>query len=195
MVTPEHVVPQVALAILAAIPLGLKIPIVYNTSSYDSPAALDLMDGLVDIYLADFKLSSEESSSRLLKASNYPETAKKSISLMHNQVGSLKFSFDGVAQTGVLVRHLVMPTYVEEGKQIMQYLADHVSKDTYVHIMDQYTPAAHVGKANRSKLGARIRYAEINRPVTGNEVEAVKLAAIKAGLWRFVEETKYEGFS
>ncbi|KAF3166066.1 hypothetical protein TWF225_000854 [Orbilia oligospora] len=192
-VTPEHVVPQVALAILAAIPMGLRIPIVYNTSSYDSPEALSLMDGLVDIYLADFKLSSPASSKRLLKAEDYPKTARESIKIMHRQVGDLKFNFDGIAQTGLLVRHLVMPTYVEEGKEIMRYLAEHVSKDTYVHVMEQYRPAAHVGKMNRGKSGG-MRYSEINRPVTDPEVDAVKLAAREAGLWRFVEESPHEGF-
>ncbi|KAF3938124.1 hypothetical protein ABW19_dt0208704 [Dactylella cylindrospora] len=195
LVTPEHVVPQVALAILTAIPLGLKVPIVYNTSSYDTPAALSLMDGLVDIYLADFKLSSSSSSRRLLKASDYPETAKEGIRAMQQQVGDLKFTFDGIAQCGVLVRHLVMPAYVEEGKEIMRYLADHVSKDTYVHVMEQYRPAAHVGKANRGKAASEVRYSEINRAVRSEEVEAVKTAAKEAGLWRFVEEDQHEGFS
>ncbi|KAK6526705.1 hypothetical protein TWF281_009908 [Arthrobotrys megalospora] len=192
-VTPEHVVPQVALAILAAISMGLKIPIVYNTSSYDSPEALSLMDGLVDIYLADFKLSSSASAKRLLKADDYPETAKEGIKIMQRQVGDLKFNFEGIAQTGLLVRHLVMPTYVEEGKEIMRYLAEHVSKDTYVHIMEQYRPTAHVGKTNRGKSGGT-RYSEINRQVTDSEVDAVKLAAREAGLWRFVEESPHEGF-
>ncbi|KAF3918089.1 hypothetical protein ABW21_db0207262 [Orbilia brochopaga] len=192
-VTPEHVVPQVALAILAAIPLGLRVPIVYNTSSYDSPEALALMDGLVDIYLADFKLSSSTASKRLLKASDYPETARESIRIMQQQVGDLKFTFDGIAQTGLLVRHLVMPAYVEEGKEIMSYLAEYVSKDTYVHIMEQYRPAAHVGKAGRGK-SEEVRYSDINRAVTGEEVEAVKSAAREAGLWRFVEESRHESF-
>ncbi|KAJ6262079.1 hypothetical protein Dda_2883 [Drechslerella dactyloides] len=192
-VTPEHVVPQVALAILAAIPLGLKVPIVYNTSSYDSPEALALMDGLVDVYLADFKLSSSTASKRLLKASDYPETAKHSIQIMQRQVGDLKFTFDGIAQTGLLVRHLVMPAYVEEGKKIMRYLAEHVSKDAYVHIMEQYRPAAHVGKPVRGNPD-EARYADINRAVTNEEVEAVKSAAREAGLWRFVEESRHESF-
>ncbi|KAF3904164.1 hypothetical protein AA313_de0206556 [Arthrobotrys entomopaga] len=152
------------------------------------------MDGLVDVYLADFKLLSPVSSKRLLKASDYPERAKEGIALMQKQVGDLKFTFDGIAQSGVLVRHLVMPTYVEEGKEIMRYLAEHVSKDTYVNIMDQYRPAAHVGKANRGKDPGNPRYAEINRSVTSSEVEAVQLAAREAGLWRFVEESPHEGF-
>ncbi|RVD86658.1 uncharacterized protein DFL_004921 [Arthrobotrys flagrans] len=191
--TTSHIIQTVALAILAAIPMGLRIPIVYNTSSYDSLEALSLMDGLVDIYLADFKLSSPLSSKRLLKADDYPKTAKEGIKIMQRQVGDLKFNFDGIAQTGLLVRHLVMPTYVEEGKEIMRYLAEHVSKDTYIHVMEQYRPTAHVGKINRGKSGG-MRYSEINRPVTDPEVDAVKLAAREAGLWRFVEDSPYDGF-
>jgi len=215
LVTPEHVVPQIALSILHAKSLGLKLPIIYNTSSFDSLESLALMDGLVDIYLADFKVWSNATSKRLLKADNYAAVAMESIKAMHAQVGDLCATPDGVAKKGVLLRHLVMPGYEEEGKQIMQWLADNVSRDLYVHIMEQYFPRAHVGKAKRS-IGSKsstdpnpmpsedgpnpsykhtIRYGEINRPVDLQEVASVRSAAVKAGLWRFAEAAEHGGFN
>ncbi|XPS76646.1 [Formate-C-acetyltransferase]-activating enzyme [Ascochyta lentis] len=212
LVTPEHVVPQVVLSILHARELGLRIPIVYNTSSFDSLESLKLLDGLVDIYLPDFKVWKDSTSKRLLKADNYTATAMESIKAMHEQVGDLCFTADGIAKKGVLVRHLVMPGMEDEGKEIMKWLAENVSKDIMVHIMEQYFPRAHVGKGRRSvkensstvdpggvkhtergKEG--VRYAEINRPVDLTEVAAVKKAAEEAGLWRFVEAAKHGGFN
>lgn len=149
LVTPEHVVPQVVLSILHARDLGLRIPIVYNTSSFDSLDSIQLLDGLVDIYLADFKVWNSETSKRLLKADDYAAEAKKSIKLMHDQVGDLCFTSDGLAKRGLLLRHLVMPYYKEEGKHIMQWLAKEVSSDLVVHCMEQYAPRAHVGKPRR----------------------------------------------
>ncbi|KAH8696528.1 putative pyruvate formate lyase activating enzyme [Talaromyces proteolyticus] len=207
-VTPEHVVPQVALAIIAAKDMGLTVPIIYNTSSFDSPESLKLMEGLVDIYLPDFKVWSSSSSKRLLKADNYADVAKESVKEMHRQVGDLSFTSDGIAKKGVLLRHLVMPGKEEEGKQIMKWLADNVSRDLYVHIMEQYHPDAHVGKKKRraakkivepggeesAVAEEEVRYAEINRAVTDIELESVKQAAEKAGLWRFCEVSDKPGF-
>lgn len=212
LVTPEHVVPQVALSILHARELGLRIPIVYNTSSFDSLESLVLLDGLVDIYLPDFKVWSDSTSKRLLKADNYTATAMESIKAMHAQVGDLCFTADGIAKKGVLVRHLVMPGMEDEGKEIMRWLATNVSKDIMVHIMEQYFPRAHVGKERRGNKrqsgvtepgcvqaseGAKkeVRYADINRPIDLDEVASVKKAAEEAGLWRFVEAAKHGGFN
>jgi putative pyruvate formate lyase activating enzyme len=196
LVTPEHVVPQVALSILHAKSLGLRLPIVYNTSSFDSEESIELMDGLVDIYLADFKLWKESSSKRLLKVENYAETAMKSIQAMQAQVGDLCFTGDGIAKKGLLLRHLVMPGYEEEGKDIVRWLAEKVSKDLYIHIMEQYHPRAHVGRTRHNKGEERIsgRYSEINRAVRIDEVNSVKEAAEKAGLWRFVTAEEQSGF-
>lgn len=216
-VTPEHVVPQVALAILAARDMGLKVPIIYNTSSFDSLESIKLMDGLVDIYLPDFKVWSPESSKRLLKADNYAQVAMESIKAMHAQVGDLCFTGDGIAKKGVLVRHLVMPGKEEEGRRIVRWLAENVSKDLFIHIMEQYHPRAHVGKPRRGTIGRvgdlttpitepggvdastqvkqQIRYEDINRPVDMNEVASVTQAARQAGLWRFVEVAEHGGFT
>lgn len=196
-VTPEHVVPQVALAILTARDMGLKVPIVYNTSAYDSLESLKLMDGLVDIYLPDFKVWDEVTGKRLLKADNYAEHARESIQEMHRQVGDLCFTGDGIAKKGVLVRHLVMPGKEDEGVQIVRWLAESVSKDVFVNIMEQYHPDAHVGKARRgsSLENKGVRYADINRAVSKDEIGVVQKAARDAGLWRFVEGARHDGFN
>lgn len=217
LVTPEHVVPQVVLSILHARDLGLKIPIVYNTSSFDSQDSLALLDGLVDIYLPDFKVWDNATSKRLLKADNYTDVAMESIKAMHAQVGDLCFTADGIARRGVLLRHLVMPGKEDEGKHIVKWLAENVSKDLFVHVMEQYHPRAHVGKERRGPIrkagnlaentvdpggvvaghGAKkqVRYADIDRPVDLKEVASVTQAARDAGLWRFVEVAEHGGFN
>ena len=200
-ITPEHVVPQVALAILAAKELGLKIPVVYNTSAYDSLESLELMDGLVDIYLPDFKVWKTETSKRLLKADDYASHAMQSIKAMYKQVGDLCFTSDGIAKSGLLVRHLVMPGKEAEGMEIVKWLAGAISKDTFVHIMDQYHPDAHVGKQKRTTSSkskaaeSEVRYSDLNRAVTDDEVGLVAREARAAGLWRFVEAAKHGGFN
>ncbi|KAJ9145153.1 Pyruvate formate lyase activating enzyme [Coniochaeta hoffmannii] len=203
LITPEHVVPQVALSILHARDHGLKLPVIYNTSAFDSLASLELMDGLVDIYLPDFKVWNPATSRRLLKAEDYAATARESIKAMHAQVGDLCFTADGIAKMGILVRHLVMPGFEEEGAEIMRFLATEVSRDTFVNIMEQYHPDAHVGKpkkrgdqANRAANdAAEVRYAEINRAVSMDEVSAVRKAAEQSGLWRFCDPPKHGGFN
>jgi putative pyruvate formate lyase activating enzyme len=200
-VTPEHVVPQVALAILHARDIGLKIPIIYNTSSFDSLESIRLLDGLVDIYLPDFKVWSQSTSKRYLKADNYAETAKESIKEMYAQVGDVCFTPDGIAKKGVLIRHLVMPGQKEEGRQIVEWLAENVSKDLYVHLMEQYHPRAYVGEPNRtmkhseSTTDEKLRYEEINRPIEDSELQYIRDAAVRAGLWRFVEVAEHGGFN
>lgn len=170
-----------------------------------------MLDGLIDIYLPDFKVWSDTTGKRLLKAENYTGTAMESIKAMHAQVGDLCFTGDGIAKKGVLVRHLVMPGKEDEGKEIVRWLAENVSKDMMVHIMEQYFPRAHVGKPRRGRKdldvvepggvsaaeGAKdeVRYADINRPVDLKEVASVTQAARDAGLWRFVEAAKHGGFN
>ena len=212
LVTPEHVVPQVALSILHARELGLRLPIIYNTSSFDSLESLRLMDGLVDIYMPDFKVWREDTGKRLLKAEGYKEVAMESIKAMHAQVGDLCFTSDGLAKKGLLVRHLVMPGKEDEGREIVKWLAENISKDVYVHVMEQYHPRAHVGKPRRvSKSNATdvepgatplshetkrdVRYADLNRAITDHELSSVKDAAMQAGLWRFVEVSEHSAFA
>jgi putative pyruvate formate lyase activating enzyme len=183
-VTPEHVAPQVVEAIAEAVPRGLRIPIVYNTSAYDSLASLRLMEGLVDIYMPDFKFWSPEVSLRLALPRDYAERAREAIAEMHRQVGPLRFGPDGLARRGVLVRHLVMPGQIEEAKAIFQWIATELSSQTYVNIMAQYRPDHQVGEIGRD--GKR-KFEEIDRRVASSEVEAAFDAARAAGLWRFDE--------
>ncbi|HZV03263.1 MAG TPA: radical SAM protein [Planctomycetota bacterium] len=185
-VTPEHVAPQVVEAIAAAIPRGLSIPIVYNTSSYDSLASLRLMDGLVDVYLPDFKFWERETAKRLAKAKDYPDRAREAILEMHRQVGPLKLGPDGLARRGVILRHLVMPGQLAESAAIFDWVAREVSRDTYVNIMAQYHPDYEVGEL--AKDGTKM-YAEIRRRPEGREIDGAYEAARRAGLWRFDERS------
>ncbi|MGO9597939.1 MAG: radical SAM protein [Isosphaeraceae bacterium] len=184
-VTPEHVVPQVLEAIAAAIPRGLRLPIVYNTSAYDSVASLRLLDGIVDIYMPDFKFWERETARRLAKAKDYPDRAREAILEMHRQVGVLKFGPDGLARRGVLVRHLVMPGQLAETEEICHWLAEEISIDTYINIMGQYRPAYEVGQISRDEAPAK--YAEISRPPRRDELARAYDAARRAGLWRLDE--------
>jgi len=183
-VTPEHVVPQVIEAIAAAIPLGLRVPIVYNTSAYDSVKSLKLLEGLVDIYMPDFKFWNYESARNLAKAKDYPEHARTAIKEMHRQVGPLKFDPDGLARRGVLVRHLVMPGQTDEAAAIFKWLADEVSPDTYVNIMGQYRPDYQVESGSKE---GKPKYADINRRPYESEMDAARAAARNAGLRRIDE--------
>ncbi len=182
-VTPEHVVPQVIEAIAAAVPRGLNLPIVYNTSAYDSVESLKLLDGLVDIDMPDFKFWDRQTAKRLCKAPDYPDAARQAILEMYRQVGELKFSPDGLAKRGLLVRHLVMPGQTEEAASIFEWIADEVSRDTYVNIMGQYRPDYEVGSIARD--GTSQKYAEINRRPDHTDFDRAFDAARQAGLWRF----------
>jgi putative pyruvate formate lyase activating enzyme len=178
-VTPEHVAPQVIEAIAAAVPQGLRVPLVYNTSAYDSLASLRLMEGLVDIYMPDFKFWEETTSRRLARARDYPDVARAAIAEMHRQVGVLRLDRDGVAKRGVLVRHLVMPGQLQETTAILRWLAREISADTYINIMGQYRP--------EHRVPSNDRYLDINRRITRQEIDAAYEAARRAGLWRFDE--------
>ncbi|MCK6624861.1 MAG: radical SAM protein [Anaerolineae bacterium] len=172
-VTPEHVVPQLLEALVVAAEAGLRLPLVYNTSAYDSMESLRLLDGVVDIYMPDFKFWDAALSLRYLKAKDYAEAARRVIKEMHRQVGPLKFDERGLAKRGLLVRHLVMPGCLDETRRILTFLAEEIGPETYVNVMAQYYPA---GKVNAEK------YAEINRSVTTPEYEAAVQMAHNLGL-------------
>jgi putative pyruvate formate lyase activating enzyme len=176
-VTPEHVAPQLVEAIAAAVPRGLRLPIVYNTSAYDSVASLELMEGLVDIYMPDFKFWEPETSRRLARATDYPEVARRAIAEMHRQVGVLRLDRVGIARRGVLVRHLVMPGQTIEAAAIFHWLATELSVDTYVNVMAQYRP--------EHRVPGNARFADIDRRPTGAEIDDAYQVAREAGLWRF----------
>lgn len=176
-VTPEHVVPQMIEAVYLAASHGLNIPIVYNTSAYDCIPSLRLLEGIVDIYMPDFKFWDRNSSKLLLKAKDYPQRARHAISEMHRQVGPLKLARDGIARRGVLVRHLVMPGQLQDSAAIFDWLAGEVSRHTFINIMGQYRPMHLVGKDDR--------YEQISRPLRASELEDAVAAARRAGLYRF----------
>ena len=175
-VTPEHVVPQILEALPIAIARGLRLPLVYNTSSYDSDDSIRLMDGVVDVYMPDFKLWDPERSLTYLRARDYPGAARRVIRAMHQQVGELSVDERGLALRGVLVRHLVMPGLLEDTREILRYLAQELSRDTYVNVMDQYYPAY--------KASTDLRYGEINREITENEYREAIRYAHEFLLWR-----------
>lgn len=177
-VTPEHVVPQVIEAIAIAADAGLALPIVYNTSAYDSLESLELLDGIIDIYMPDFKFWSAEPSRTYLKAEDYPRAARPAIKEMHRQVGALKIDADGLAQRGVLLRHLVMPGLLEETRAILKWIASELGTDTYINLMYQYRPAWQVSAQ---------RYAELNRRPTSAEFHQAVEIAYQLGLTRLDE--------
>ena len=189
-VTPEHVAPQVVEAIAEAVPRGLRVPIVYNTSAYDALSSLRLLDGLIDIYMPDFKFWSRDSAKRLARAKDYPERARAAIQEMHRQVGPLRFGRDGLAVRGVLVRHLVMPGQTDEARAIFDWLARELSPDTYINIMGQYTPQYQVGQLAKN---GEPKFATIGRRPRTGEMDAAYVHAREAGLWRL--DQRHESLS
>jgi putative pyruvate formate lyase activating enzyme len=174
-VTPEHVVPQILEALPPAIEGGLRLPLVYNTSAYDSLHSIELMDGVVDIYMPDFKFWDAEMARRYSKAPDYPEAARRAIRAMHAQVGDLVVDENGLALRGVILRHLVMPGEIAGTREIMEWVARELGPDTYVNVMPQYYPA---GKVNGKE------YVEISRHITGDEFQRALAHARSAGLRR-----------
>ena len=177
-VTPEHVVPQVMESLAIAADEGLTLPIVYNTSAYDSPESLQLLDGVVDIYMPDFKYWTTERSARYVKAADYPDAARAAIAEMHRQAGPLKIDANGLATRGVLIRHLVMPGALDETRAILEWIATELGTDSYINLMDQYRPAGRV---------CGERYPEINRGVTAAEFRKAHEIARELGLTRLDE--------
>jgi putative pyruvate formate lyase activating enzyme len=165
-VTPEHVVPQILEALPDAIARGLRLPIVYNTSAYDSLDSLELMDGIVDVYMPDLKYATAEASRRYSRRADYAEVARRTIAEMNRQVGPLRFDERGLARRGLLLRHLVMPGMLDETDAVLGFVADELGPDTYVDLMAQYYPAGLVGKAGRDG-GAQ--FEEVNRHLYSDE--------------------------
>jgi putative pyruvate formate lyase activating enzyme len=183
-VTPEHVVPQILEALPLAIDGGLRLPIVYNTSSYDSMDSLALMDGIVDIYLPDLKIFTSGGARRYLRMPGYPQAARQAVSEMNRQVGPLRFGADGLARRGLLVRHLVMPGMPEETMAILRYMAEELGTGTYVDLMAQYRPAGLVGGDHRDG------YHEINRRLARDEYDRAAAFADELGLRRLDQRSR-----
>jgi putative pyruvate formate lyase activating enzyme len=174
LVTPSHVVAQVLEALVEAVGRGLSIPIVYNTGGYDRVETLRMLDGVVDIYMPDFKFWDPQVARQLAAAEDYREVACLAIQEMHRQVGDLELDESGIARRGLLVRHLVMPNGQAGTREVMRFLAREVSRNTYVNIMAQYRPE-HQAAA----------HPQIDRrPLPSEYREAVSIAE-EEGLWRF----------
>jgi putative pyruvate formate lyase activating enzyme len=172
-VTPTPQVPAILKSLEIAIDKGLKVPLVYNTSSYDSLEVLKLLDGIFDVYLPDARYSDDKIAKKYSNAPNYFEIMKKAIKEMHRQVGDLVVNEEGIAVRGLIVRHLILPNGLAGSEKIFEFIAKEISKNTFINIMDQYWPAY---KAHQ--------YPELSRRITKEEFqEAINLAK-KFGLKR-----------
>jgi putative pyruvate formate lyase activating enzyme len=173
-VTPEHVVPQILQALPLAFERGLELPIVYNTSAYDSLDSLRLLAGIVDVYMPDFKLWTNEAARRFLKRADYPEVARETIVEMNRQVGELALDDRGMARHGLIVRHLIMPGLREETEAILRFVAEELGTGTYVNLMAQYYVSGKVGRNGH--------YGEIARAIHREEYEQALALARELGL-------------
>jgi putative pyruvate formate lyase activating enzyme len=179
-VTPSHMIAQILEALPAAVEMGLHVPLVYNCGGYERTSALKLLDGVVDIYMPDFKFWDSLVAQELCDAPDYPERARSALREMHRQVGDLKLDAAGVGERGLLVRHLVMPEGLAGTASLMRFLAEEISRNTYVNVMDQYHPCGQAfGKPN------------LGRCITHQEFEEALDAAKQAGLWRLDERHKH----
>ncbi|MBM3120992.1 MAG: radical SAM protein [Chloroflexi bacterium] len=173
LVSPTHVMAAILQALVLAAEAGLRLPIVYNTGGYDSPEALTLLDGVVDIYMPDMKYDDARPSRRLSHAAVYPQANRRAVREMHRQVGDLRIDNRGLAERGLLVRHLVLPGGLAGTEGIVQFLASEVSRETYLNLMDQYRPA----------FLAR-HHPPLQRSTTDSEFDAAVRLARRAGLHR-----------
>jgi putative pyruvate formate lyase activating enzyme len=176
LVTPSHVVAQILEALPLAVERGLRIPLVFNTSGYDLVPTLRLLDGVIDIYMPDFKMCSEVASLKYLLAKDYSKVAQCALQEMHRQVGDLVLDENGITKRGLLVRHLVMPYGLAGTEQVMKFISRKLSPNTYVNLMAQYHPD---GKVDST------RFAEINRHPTAEEYQQALETTRKAGIHRF----------
>ncbi|MBC7319369.1 radical SAM protein [bacterium] len=140
LVTPTHFVPQILSALVMAVEKGLSIPIVYNTSGYEKLETLKLLDGIVDIYLPDMRYSSSVYAVKYSSAPRYPDVNRLAVREMFRQVGNLVLDERGIAKKGLIIRHLVMPEDISGTESVLKFIAEEISKDTYISLMAQYRP-------------------------------------------------------
>jgi putative pyruvate formate lyase activating enzyme len=178
-VTPSHQVAQILEALPIAIEAGLNVPLVYNSGGYDAVETLKLLDGVVDIYMPDFKFWDPEVAGQLCAAKDYPERAREAFKEMHRQVGDLVMDEHGVAQRGLLVRHLVLPDHLAHTTEVMKFLAQELSPNTYVNVMAQYRPC-----------GRAFDHPSLGRLPTPEELTEAQKAARQAGLTRLDRREK-----
>lgn len=172
LVTPTHQIPAIIKTVKIASKKGLRIPLVYNCGGYESLETLRILRGIVDIYMPDFKYSDKEYSSKYSDADDYPGVVKQAIKEMHRQVGDLQLD-EGIAMKGLLIRHLVLPDGVAGTPEIIRFIAEKISKETYINIMDQYHPCFNA-----------FDNPPLNRRITAREYSNAIQYAIRAGLKR-----------
>ncbi len=172
-VTPSHVVAQILPAVQLAAERGLKLPLVYNSSAYDAVETLRILDGVIDIYMPDFKFWDPRTSDITCGAPDYPDVARKAILEMHRQVGDLVMDASGPAKRGLLIRHLVMPDGLTETGEIIKFIATKISANTYVNVMPQYHPSGDIGSIK-----------SLRRQITPKEHAKALQYALEAGLTR-----------
>jgi putative pyruvate formate lyase activating enzyme len=178
-VTPSHVVPQILAALDKAIALGLRVPLVYNTGGYDMPETLRILEGVFDIYMPDFKFWDPRVAEKLCDAPDYPEVARDAVKEMHRQVGDLVTNGRGIAQRGLLIRHLVLPEGLAGTRQVMRFLAKEISPNSYVNIMAQYRPC---GRASEVRA--------LRRSITDEEFQEAIQMAHEEGITRLDERRR-----
>lgn len=171
LVTPTHFVPQILRALLWAVPRGLRVPLVYNTSGYEAVDVIQMLEGIIDIYLSDLRYASGETAKTLSKTADYPINAKAAIKEMYRQVGDLQLDTNGVAKKGLIVRHLILPERLAGSEQSITWLAEELSPTVTVSIMSQFYPAH-----RSSSLAA------LNRKITPGEYQEVVQMVNAAGM-------------
>ncbi len=179
LVSPSHVVPQILAAVALAAEGGLRLPMVYNSGGYDALHTLRLLDGVVDVYMPDMKYSDASVAERLSGVDDYPLRNRAAVREMHRQVGDLRMDERGVAVRGLLVRHLVLPDDLAGTAATSRFLAEEVSRDTYINVMDQYRPAFRAAREQFEQACAGIC-----RPPSAAEHQAAVAAVRAAGLRR-----------
>ena len=183
LVSPSHVVVQILEALPTAIEGGLRIPLVYNTGGYDLPETIRRLEGVVDIYMPDVKFSDGAVAEELAEAPDYPLICRAALSEMHRQVGDLCLDEAGVAWKGLLVRHLVMPDHLAGTEETFAWIAGHLSRKTYINVMDQYRPC-----------GTVQGHPSLSRRITGGEHEEALLIARRWGLHRLDQRRAFRIF-
>ena len=176
LVSPSHVVPQILMALSAAVNDGLRLPIVYNTGGYDSLETLGLLEGVIDIYMPDMKYDQESVAWRYSAGRNYQAANRAAVREMHRQVGDLVLDDRGIAQRGLLIRHLVLPESTAGTAGVVNFLAREISTDTYINIMDQYRPCYRADSLP-----------PLDRRITAQEYQEAVQLALSAGLYRLDE--------
>lgn len=179
LISPSHVVPQIVEALLLAVPKGLCLPLVFNSSGYDSVGTLRLLDGIVDIYMPDFKFWDHSVSKLACNAPEYPEVVKLALKEMQRQVGDLVLDERGLAVKGLLVRHLVLPENLADSREVMRFLAQEVSPNVYVNVMGQYRPC-----------GRATEHEQFAKWVTVAELEEALAAAKDEGINRLEQQAQ-----